>query len=277
VAGYSARAVESFELDRANEAREVCLLPTFFPDRLATVNELTRASLELVVEDLDNGRVELHVTRPVWLLARSTAPFGVRDPSTGEAIDLTPYLGAYVTPNAEPVLEFLGSVADHHPDRTLLGYQGSADAVEPQVRAAFDALKDLQIRYVNSVVTFGQEEPVTGQRVRLPGETLRNRTANCLDGVVLIASLLEAMSLRPALVLVPGHAVVAWETWPESDEWGYLDTTLVGSHDFETAHKKGARVASTYADRAGAATSSPLFRRWPLRQLRTEHGITPMA
>ena len=34
------------------------------------------------LEDLDSGKIELHRTEPVWLLARTTVPLSVRDPST---------------------------------------------------------------------------------------------------------------------------------------------------------------------------------------------------
>ena len=57
-----------------------------------------------------------------------------------------------------------------------------------------------------------------------------------------MASLLEAASLQPAIVLVPGHAFVAWETWEGTDEWDYLETTMIASHDFEAARQR-ARIA----------------------------------
>ena len=65
--------------------------------------------------------------------------------------------------------------------------------------------------------------------------------ANCIDGAVLFASLLEGSSLNAALVLVPGHAFVAWEAWEGSDDWRFLETTMIGGHDFEAACLSGER------------------------------------
>jgi hypothetical protein len=97
--------------------------------------------------------------------------------------------------------------ARHHPDGQLYGYQA---AVEPQVRAIFQALKlDASITYVNSIVSFNPEEGSRSQRVRLPRQALDEQQANCLDGALLFASLLEAASLNPALVILPNHALVA--------------------------------------------------------------------
>jgi len=66
VDGYSASAIDSVELAKAAPAQVFQQLPTFFPDRLATVHELTRATVNTLVEDLD-GKVELQNTTAVWL------------------------------------------------------------------------------------------------------------------------------------------------------------------------------------------------------------------
>ena len=266
VEGYSARAVATVELEEQDEY-EFQQLPTFFPAAVEQVKELTRATLNVLVEDLD-GQVELHKTHPIWLLARTTVVLQVKDPKTGTRRDMSPYLGAFVTPNAPGVMRFLRHVVEHHPEKRLIGYQQADTAVLPQVKAVFDALKEkADIKYVNSVINFNPEEGATSQRLRLPEESLQNRKANCLDGTVLFASLLEAISLNPALVIVPGHAFLAWESWPQSNSWYYLETTMIGSHTFEEA------CASAEATK----DKTTIVRFWPLRRLRAERNITPMA
>ena len=157
-------------------------------------------------------------TRPIWLLARDSAYLSMRDPSTGDDVDLTRYLAAWVTPHAEEVLLVLGSIADIQPNAVIAGYQGDAALVERQVSAAFETLKAREIVYVNSVICFGAGDGERAQRVRLPRESLLTRSANCIDGTVLLASLLEAASLNPAIVLVPGHALLAWQV-QEGGDW----------------------------------------------------------
>ena len=243
--GYSARAVTTFEL-AINETHEFKQLPTLFPDRIRDVNELTRATLNVVVEDLD-GSVELHETEPIWLLARASAPLSVMDPQTGHWQDLTRYLGAFVTPNAPSLMTFLREAARLHPDGHLVGYQGGPEQVVPQVKALFDALKSkAEITYVNSVIDFSPQQGFASQRVRLPRESLADKEANCIDGTVLFASLLEGISMSPAIVLVPGHAFLAWETWRGSNEWRYLETTMIGSSTFEQACASAEKTAEFY-------------------------------
>jgi hypothetical protein len=279
--GYSAKAIDTVELDPLGK-HEFDQLPTLFPDRIRRLTELTRATLNVLVEDLD-GKVELQQTKPIWLLARTTAPLAVKDTKNGTWQDLTPYLGAFVTPNAPAVMGFLREAARFQPQGQFVGYQGdknSTEIVKAQVKAIFDALKErAQIAYVNSVIEFSpEEETVTvNQRVRLPQESLKERQANCIDGTVLFASLLEGISLNPSIVVMPGHAFVGWETWEKSDKWNFLETTMIGSDSFEQACGSAESLAAFYASLPDVAGGAPRFRKWPLRTLRTTNRIFPMA
>ncbi|MDX1616160.1 MAG: hypothetical protein R3300_17745 [Candidatus Promineifilaceae bacterium] len=280
IEAYSARAVASFEIP-GGQSHTFNLLPHLFRHTVADLNEATRAMLNLLVEDLDTGKVEIHRTYPIWLLARTSGALLVSDPQTGEWQDMTRYLGAFVTPNAPVIMSFLRQAVEYHHERRFVGYQSSPEAVEPQVKALYDALKQLpDIRYVNSVIQFTPEDGAIHQRVRLPRESLTDKQANCIDGTVLLASLLEAISLSPAIVIVPGHAFLAWETWRQgneySDEWRYLETTMIGTHTFEQACASADSLAKRMRALAANFNDPNRFRRWPLRQLRVEYDILPM-
>jgi hypothetical protein len=269
--------VDTFELEMQEE-KIFNQLPTLFRQRLDELNELERASLNVMVEDLDNNKIEVHSTHPIWLLARTTAPFAVKDPKTNEWQDLSFYLASFVTPNAPDLMKFLRLAADLHPDKRLVGYQGTEAGVDAQVEALFKALKqEASIKYINSRISFSPELGAANQRVRLPRESLMTKSANCIDGAVLFASLLEAISMSPALVVVPGHAFVAWETWKDApDQWRYLETTMIGSHNFHDAHQSGEVNAARYKTLAEATGKPEIFKLLPLREMRAEHGIMPM-
>ena len=275
IEGFTAKAVDTVEL-RPKGSQEFPQLPTIFPERSRSLTEMTKAMLNVLVEDLD-GAVEMHTTRPLWLLARTAAPLAVKDPTTASWVDMSPYLGAYVTPNAPPIMAFLRVVADHHPQKKLVGYQDSEANVEPQVRAIFDALKaDANITYVNSLIAFEADAGLSSQRIRTPSESLEHGQANCIDGTVLYASLLEAASLNPAIVLIPGHAFVGYETWKDSGEWRYLETTMTGSGTFEQASEAGDKTTARWSRIAEESGDALKFRRWSVAELRSERQITPM-
>jgi hypothetical protein len=239
IEGLSARAVSTVEIERGEQAA-IPMLPTLLPGRARGLTEVQRATLHILVYDLDR-RLESHNTFGLLCLARTSSFNSVRNPGTGLWTDLSHYYGAWVTPRVEAVQQRIRRAADLAPNRLICGYQGNPDAVGPQVAALYQSLREAEIVYVNSVIDWGARPEMATQRTRLPRESLRQKSANCIDGSVLLASLLEGATLNPALVFVPGHAFLGWETWDGSNEWRFLETTLIGSADFEAACQSGQR------------------------------------
>lgn len=275
IEGYSSMAIDTVEVKRNEKPpKVVCQQPTLFPDKVRHLHEVTRASLNVMAEDLDKQTVEVHKTMPIWLLARTSAPLATYDPSAGKWKDMSRFLGAFVTPNQPEIMRFLRTVAGKHPDMRLAGYQDDAD-VDTQVEAVFESLKsDAGIVYVNSVKDFNPDAGVKSQRLRLPAESLRDRLANCVDGTVLFASLLEAMSLNTAIVVLPSHVIVGWQTAPQKDEWRYLDTTKL-NRQYADAVKFGSALAQVMKKQAEDTGNEEWFRSWPLRDLRSKFSIYP--
>lgn len=242
IEGLSAETVRTIELKRGvKEPTILKLLPLFFPERLQQITTIQRATLHLRVDDLD-GRPECHDTFPLVLLARTCGFNAVRDPKTGDVKDLTPYYGAWVTPHAEAIQERVRRAAALHPAGMLAGYiRGGPERVREQVGALYGSLQEAGVAYINSVTDYGAPAGSVTQRARLPRESLAQRSANCLDGAVLFASLIEGASLSPALLLIPGHALVGWESEEEAGDWQFLETTMIGAADFDTACRSGQR------------------------------------
>ncbi|HEU4734870.1 MAG TPA: hypothetical protein VFT22_43560, partial [Kofleriaceae bacterium] len=246
VVGYSAEAIDTIEVDARAEV-ELPHFPVFEHDRIALLSETRAACLRTRVEDLD-GSVERENTYRVVLLPRTSSYLSVQD-AAGKPIDLTPYLGAWVTPNVPEIMQLIRMAASFHPDRAIVGYQPAdapnlGDIATRQVAAIFAALKAQEVVYVNSVAAFNLAGGVFVQRIRLPRESLAARSANCIDGVVLMASALEAASLNPAIVLIPGHAFLAFELAPDSGRWDFVETTMIATSTFEQAQQVGRRTAA---------------------------------
>jgi hypothetical protein len=237
IEGISAEEVHSVEVDPRKQVT-LHFLPTLLTERARTITEVQRHTLHVVAEDLD-GKPESHNTFSIVCLARTSSFNAVRRPDTGEVVDLSHYYGAWVTPHAEAVQERVRRAADLLPNRQLWGYEDDPESVTPQVEAIYKVLKEAEITYINSLIDYGAPAGHAIQRTRLPRESLAGRAANCIDGTVLFASLLEGAALNPAIVLVPGHAIVGWEAWDGSDEWRFLETTMIGTHEFEAACHSG--------------------------------------
>ena len=248
IEGFSDATVASVMVP-PDESGQIALLPVLQHGACSNLNEIRPATLRVTIRLYGSGsEFLLHdQTYPVQLHAFDTALLGICAPD-GSIVDLTDYLSAFVTPHAPEVEDLLRKALNHHPKRKIVGYQG-ASAIEDarritreQVEAIYSALKrDAGLAYVNSPLNFGKLEGQITQRVRLPSTSIHEdqSRANCIDGSVLYASLLELADLQPLIVIVPGHAFVGWRVWRDVDQFEFLETTLIGADSFENALRVG--------------------------------------
>ena len=125
------------------------------------------------------------------------------------------------------------------------------DNVYRQVWAIWHALSERGIRYSNADPAIERGPKVFSQRVRFLRETWNDRSANCIDGSVLIASVLQRIGIRSFLVLVPGHAFIGFYVDADAQRAVYLETTLLGASVSRTQSRPGfaATVPSTPQNR----------------------------
>jgi len=241
---YSDVAIATPHVSQGEQFR-VSLLPVLKPAAVATLNEIRSATLRVTVEQTaPTGRMLYDRTERIQLHARDTALLAVKAPD-GSIIDLTEHLAGWITPRRPEIEELLRRAAEHHPNRRFVGYQGAstlvqgAEIVRAQARAIFTALKqDTSLVYIDSPLNLGEQAGQVTQRVRLPTESLAaGGSANCIDGTVLFASLLELASIAPLIVIVPGHAFVGWRIWQGVNQYEFLETTMIGSNDFDAAQQ----------------------------------------
>lgn len=195
-------------------------------------------------EHLDSEMIHLHpLTTICWAL---------ENVETHRVHFLGNYIAAWVTPRSTSVEETLRLAVDHHPQGYIIGYQGPEGISTPekikivrtQIEAMYNTLKkESKIKYIDvSRISYKGKNSQAMQKVRLPDESLKYASANCLDGAVLFASLIEGSGMNPVIVLVPGHAFVGWEIWEESNQYEYLETTMLSKCDFKKALKEGSRI-----------------------------------
>ncbi len=172
--------------------------------------------------------------------------------SLNSLYDTESLIAAWVTPNDDMVETILSNAKEKLFNKMLSGYQ-SSDVVS-QVKAIFNAVRNAKVSYVSSTMSFGTVGFT--QRVRLPRESILQKSANCIDGAVLFASLFENIGLQPLIVLVPGHAFVGVRLAPNSRESLFIETTMVGRNimnsiltlttTFDAAVQKGNEEFNNY-------------------------------
>lgn len=106
------------------------------------------------------------------------------------------------------------------------------EIVELQAKAIYETIKQNGMNYVNTTVSFA---PGNSQRVKRPSDTIKLKGGNCIDGSVLFASCFEAIGFEPLIVIIPGHAFVGVRTWVDSNNYIFIETTAVGTSNFDKA------------------------------------------
>ncbi|MDP3103945.1 MAG: hypothetical protein Q8M95_04985 [Candidatus Methanoperedens sp.] len=119
------------------------------------------------------------------------------------------------------------------------------EIVELQAKAIYETIKQNGMNYVNTTVSFA---PGNSQRVKRPSDTIKFKGGNCIDGSVLFASCFEAIGFEPLIVIIPGHAFVGVRTWVDSNNYIFIETTAVGTSNFEKALIPQEYVFSEYKE-----------------------------
>ena len=246
--GYSYNSISTVDL-APGESKVVNMTISLMPEKIEQIKTKTKFALHYKIEYEKDGQWKTfdEDTKMIDVYPVDTAVLWMQD-SSGEWYPLYEYLAVFVTPKSDAVQELLAKAIDYHPYHSLVGYQcngcNSAEWEEntnEQVKAIYDALKyEYHVRYLSMTTAFGSETDIV-QRVNLPDETLRLGTANCLDGTLLFASALEAIGINPYIVILPGHAFVAWDIREDGRFTEALETTLIGYADFEEALDEGNR------------------------------------
>jgi hypothetical protein len=241
IPGWSDQEIQIAELP-AGDVRTYQFAPTFLT-RLYQNREITAATAVVRVNGI--GGEELYtVTVPVRLRS-------AQDMYWGPDFEYARFIAAWVTPHDIRVERVLSRAKEFMPARRLPGYEeGKSEAAQEQatiaqVRAIYRALQEQGVSYVKSSSTLGGNREWS-ERVRSPRESLRQNSANCIDGALMYASLFENLGMDPVLMLVPGHAYVGVRLAPGSEHFLYLETAYTGRAGFEAATTAAERNIARY-------------------------------
>lgn len=207
-------------------------------DRLRAMTQQIPINLTFAVEVDGESAGEKHETLQVRSI--NDCPFGVANEE--ETLDDENYIAG----SADIGWMFAAYVNENHPllDKILQeaiatkivdafpGYQiGEDAAVVKQVLAIWSALQKRGIKYSSTTATPGGSEVVNSQYVRFLDQSLANTQANCVDGSVLLASVMRKVSINPFLVTIPRHMYVGFYLGPDKTQFVGLETTAIGAAD----------------------------------------------
>ncbi len=175
--------------------------------------------------EVDSKVVEDSSTAVVF---RSVNDCPLRVKQGDDTVDTMFTFAAFVNEQHPFVDKLLREALDRGIVQRFDGYQGKdpASALR-QVYALWDLLVARDVRYSDITTTAADSSEVLSQHVRMIEETANNSQANCVDGSVLLVSLLRKIGIDAALVLEPGHCFVIFSLDSERKLMYGLETTLI--------------------------------------------------
>ena len=184
-------------------------------------------------------------------------------------------MASFVTEDA-PWLDELVRDAFAGSKVAAVGYQEDGDGVDRQVQAVYQMLRKRGVHYSSITKSSGMSDKVFSQIVRLPSDSIRTAQANCVDGTVLMASLLRKIGVEPIIVTGPGHALLGYfrtmATKEKKAELRFVETTMIGGADFPAAQSVGGKQVNEWAEKSG---EDPRFQLIPVFWAR-QQGVTPI-
>lgn len=166
----------------------------------------------------------------------------------GNPIEVNWTFAAYINENHPEIHRIMSEAkdADGNP-MTFAAYQGDKETVLAEVESIWNALERRGLRYSSITTPSLAENAVYSQFVRRVGEVLATEQANCVDGSVLMASILRRMGLDVYLIVLPEHMFLAIKLEEDDDdddvtslkELTGIETTELGAGSFEDALSSG--------------------------------------
>lgn len=180
-----------------------------------------------------NGKVLGEKTETCILHEINDCPFLVDNGDDTDPTDLTWMFAAYVNENHPWIDGLLKEALQTGLVDSFTGYQsGDEDVVMSQVFAIWHTLQRRGIKYSDITANPGSKH-VYSQTVRLVEDTVDATQANCVDGSVLMASILRKIGLNVHLVMVPGHCYLAFDLDAEGNDTAGLETTMLGNDNLK--------------------------------------------
>lgn len=180
-----------------------------------------------------NGEALDEDTETCVMKSVNDCPFYILWDEDGEDVDDFSWLfAAYVNENHPEVDVILKEALGSGLVDSFTGYQsGDPKEVMMQVFAVWNALQRRGIKY-SDVSSTTPSKYVVSQTVRFLDDSIANTQANCVDGSVLMASILQKIGINSYLVMVPGHCLLAFDTGDEDDSKRIgLETTMLGNDE----------------------------------------------
>lgn len=226
---FFARSVSEFILEKANTDY------TIYPDIIWNYQALssnTQATPISVVANVEMNGADLGQK------VRTFSVRGINECMLGyisnrKFHDTGIFFAAYVNEENPMIDKILREALNTRIINRFSGYQTTPQKVDRQVYALWNVLQRRHFRYSSISNSSLSSNVVFSQRVRTFDDAIASSQINCVDGTVLMASLLRAINIEPVLVRIPNHMFIGYYLDKKHTQINFLEMTMVGDVDLD--------------------------------------------
>lgn len=234
--GYLKASTWKGKVTRMTKAGEARIFPKAIWDYEALLKVRQQRPVNVVFKASVNGAALREDTETYVMRSLNDCMFYVMwDEDSEEFDDFSWLFAAYVNENHPEVDMILKEALRSGIVSDFDGYQeDDPKAVMMQVFAVWNALQRRGIKY-SDVSHTTPSKCVVCQTVRFLDDSVNATQANCVDGSVLMASILSKIGITSYLVMIPGHCFLAFDLGDGEDAKRIgLETTMLGNDEIKS-------------------------------------------
>ena len=236
--GFMKPSKEQVTVNTVGEDGRVLVMPKIMWDFEALFKVRQQRPINVIFSASIDGTALPHVTETYTLRSINDCPLYLINKSGNQKTSLSFLFAAYVNENHPQVQDILKEALECGIVKHFDGYQSKEPKeVVLQVFAVWNALQRRGIKY-SDVTSTPPGDLVISQSVRFMHESINSQQANCVDGSVLMASVLEKIGIQSYLVITPGHCFLAFNLKRNSAALPMgLETTMLGNNEITEVKK----------------------------------------
>lgn len=244
VDGFTKPSKWEGEITSVSEDGAAMIMPKLIWDYAALQKVRQQRPVNVSFTASVDGKPLPEVTETYTMRSINDCPLVLLNADGKGETNLSFLFAAYVNEGHPQIQKILKEAQDTGLVKSFNGYQGDPEKpeeirmqVKRQVFAIWNALQRRGIKY-SSVTNTPPGDRMFCQSVRFLDESIDNRSANCVDGTVLMASVLQKIGIQSYLVLVPGHCFLAFNEIEDSAALPTgLETTMLGRDNITNVEK----------------------------------------
>lgn len=146
----------------------------------------------------------------------------------GKYIETSKYIGGFVNEDSPEIKNFISQSFKLTNAKATGNQLNSHNSVKEQVFVLWHYMYTMGFKYSSLSNVSAKGENFNSQYIRSVFETLKEKSANCVDASVLFASALTRLGIQARILILPKHAIVGYVSYENGEpERNFIELTML--------------------------------------------------